>query len=42
MINSDNVPYQEFFEEFKLYFDKSVILKISDNKQDGGLLGIRF
>ena len=42
MINSDKIPYREFDEELKKFFYESVVLKISDNKEDGGLLGIRF
>ena len=42
MINSDKIPYREFDEELKKFFYESVVLKISDNREDGGLLGIRF
>ena len=42
LINSDMVPYQEFDDEFTSKFDNSIILRISDNQEDGGLLGIRF
>ena len=42
LINSDMVPYQEFDDDFKAIFDSSIVLKISDNQENGGLLGIRF
>ena len=42
LINSDMVPYQEFDDEFTSKFDNSIVLRISDNQEDGGLLGIRF
>lgn len=42
LINSDMVPYQEFDDEFTTKFKDSIILSISDNQENGGLLGIRF
>lgn len=42
LVNSDMVPYQEFDVEFTKQFNESVVLQISDNKDNGGLLGIRF
>lgn len=42
LINSDMVPYQEFDDEFTSQFNNNIILKISDNRENGGLLGIRF
>lgn len=38
--NSDNVPYDDFSDEFK--FDEHVILKLTDAKEDDGLFGLRF
>lgn len=42
LINSDMVPYQEFDDEFTAQFNNNIVLRISDNQEDGGLLGIRF
>lgn len=42
LINSDMIPYQEFDDEFKKQFESNIILKISDDQENGGLLGIRF
>lgn len=42
LINSDMVPYQEFDDKFTNKFDNSIVLRISDNQENGGLLGIRF
>lgn len=42
LINSDMIPYGEFDEDFSKEFDESIILKISDEQETGGLLGIRF
>lgn len=42
LINSDMVPYQEFDDEFTKQFNDSIVLRISDEQEDGGLLGIRF
>lgn len=42
LINSDMIPYKEFDEEFKKEFESRVRLRISDEQENGGLLGIRF
>lgn len=42
LINSDMIPYHEFDSEFVKEFDENVILRISDEQENGGLLGIRF
>lgn len=42
LINSDMIPYQEFDDEFTHQFNSSIVLRISDEQEDGGLLGIRF
>ena len=42
LINSDMIPYQEFDAEFTNQFNESIVLRISDEQEDGGLLGIRF
>jgi uncharacterized protein YydD (DUF2326 family) len=42
LINSDMVPYQEFDDEFTSQFNDKIVLKISDNRENGGLLGVRF
>lgn len=42
LINSDMVPYQEFDDEFTAQFNNNIVLRISDNQENGGLLGIRF
>ena len=42
LINSDMIPYQEFDDEFTSQFNSNIILRISDNQEKGGLLGIRF
>lgn len=39
-MNSDTVPYNEFDEGVE--FDKYVVATLTDAKEDGGLLGIRF
>jgi uncharacterized protein YydD (DUF2326 family) len=41
-INSDNVPYDDFSIEFKERFENFVRIKLTDAKEDGGLLGFRF
>ena len=41
-INSDMVPYNEFDEQTKNIFEKSIRIKLTDNTPEGGLLGIRF
>ena len=42
LVNSDMVPYQEFDDEFVSLFNDNIVLRISDNQENGGLLGIRF
>lgn len=42
LINSDMIPYQEFDDEFASIFNDNITLKISDEQENGGLLGIRF
>jgi uncharacterized protein YydD (DUF2326 family) len=42
LMNSDTVPLQEFDHEFAEIFNESIILRISDDQDEGGLLGIRF
>ena len=42
LINSDMIPYQEFDDEFTHQFNSSIVLRISDEQEYGGLLGIRF
>lgn len=42
LVNSDMVPYQEFDNEFAAQFNNNIVLRISDNQENGGLLGIRF
>ena len=42
LMNSDMIPYHEFDDKFKHLFDASIILRISDDQENGGLLGIRF
>lgn len=42
LVNSDTIPYQEFDDEFTAQFDNNIVLRISDNQENGGLLGIRF
>ena len=42
LINSDMIPYHEFDSEFAKEFEENVILRISDEQENGGLLGIRF
>lgn len=39
-LNSDMAPYNEFDGDFRL--DRYVRLTLTDEKPDGGLLGIRF
>ncbi|MGD2086394.1 MAG: hypothetical protein PVH61_09455 [Candidatus Aminicenantes bacterium] len=41
-LNTDNVPYDDFSEDFKNTFDKHVTITFTDATDDGGLLGIRF
>ena len=42
MIINFLIIIQEFDEDFSKEFDKSIVLKISDEQETGGLLGIRF
>jgi len=42
IMNSDMVPINEFDNEFKQFFYESVVLKLDDKTENGGLLGIRF
>jgi len=42
LINSDKVPYNEFSEEFRRLFEESIRIRLTDDRPDGGLLGIRF
>jgi uncharacterized protein YydD (DUF2326 family) len=42
MMNSDTVPQTEFDDDFKRYFEEHIILRLDDNSENGGLLGIRF
>ncbi len=42
LVNSDMIPYQEFDAELAKQFRESIVLRISDNQDNGGLLGIRF
>lgn len=41
LMNSDSVPYGEFGPEFSETFDESVVLRISDESETSGILGIR-
>jgi len=42
LINSDKVPYGEFSEDFREIFEKSIRIRLTDDRPAGGLLGIRF
>lgn len=42
MMNSDMVPREEFDEEFQNIFNDSIVLRLDDETDNGGLLGIRF
>jgi uncharacterized protein YydD (DUF2326 family) len=42
MLNSDAVPENEFDDYFKDIFNQSVILRLDDSTDSGGLLGMRF
>lgn len=42
LVNSDMIPYQEFDDEFTLQFNRNIVLRISDDQENGGLLGVRF
>ena len=39
-LNSDLIPWKEFDEGFDLR--KSVVLELTDARDDGGILGMRF
>ncbi len=41
-LNSDQVPYGDFKEGFKGEFDNSLVLKLTDATENGGLLGMRW
>ena len=41
-LNFDQVPYEDFSENFEGLFNQSVRITFSDATEDGGLLGIRF
>jgi len=41
-LNSDQIPFNDFSEEFKDIFNNSIRITFTDEKDDGGLLGIRF
>jgi uncharacterized protein YydD (DUF2326 family) len=40
MLNSDRVPYAEIGPELSI--DEHIILRLTDVREDGGLLGFRF
>ena len=42
LVNSDMIPYEEFDDEFTSQFNSNIVLRISDDQENGGLLGIRF
>lgn len=42
LMNSDTIPVKELDEQFKASFMDSVILRLDDSTDTGGLLGIRF
>lgn len=42
MMNSDMIPSGEFEEGFEKVFEESVVLRLDDETEHGGLLGIRF
>ncbi|MEL4106466.1 DUF2326 domain-containing protein [Oscillospiraceae bacterium WX1] len=42
LMNSDTVPDKEFDDQFKASFMESVVLRLDDSTDTGGLLGIRF
>lgn len=42
MLNSDQIPEGEFDDDFKKAFQDSVVLRLDDETEEGGLLGIRF
>ena len=42
MLNSDQIPDGEFDDDFRNAFSDSVVLRLDDETEEGGLLGIRF
>lgn len=42
LMNSDMIPHEEFDEEFSKIFNDSIVLRLEDETENGGLLGIRF
>jgi uncharacterized protein YydD (DUF2326 family) len=42
LMNSDTIPEREFDEQFMADFMNSVVLRLDDSTDKGGLLGIRF
>jgi uncharacterized protein YydD (DUF2326 family) len=41
-INSDSVPYNDFSDNFRSKFDSYVRLELTDENEEGGLLGFRY
>lgn len=41
-INSDDIPFHLFDDEFKQHFEDSIVLRYSDSEPSGTLLGFRF
>lgn len=41
-INSDSVPYNDFSSSFRSKFDSYIRLELTDETEDGGLLGFRY
>jgi uncharacterized protein YydD (DUF2326 family) len=42
LMNSDTIPEKEFSDDFNIEFMDSVIMRLDDSTDTGGLLGIRF
>lgn len=42
LMNSDTVPFEEFSDEFTEVFNNSVVMRISDESDESGLMGIKF
>ena len=42
LLNSDVVPVGEFSENFKVIYDQSIRLRLTDNAAEGSLLGFRY
>ena len=42
MMNSDMIPTSEFDDEFQRSFEENVVLRLEDETEEGGILGIRF